>query len=531
MSIGFSALQEADFDVLAAVGERWTAFAAHLSEQVEALEGVLDRQLSEDHWAGDAPDAARERIKAAVAELEQRIDPAGKAAAAIADAVEAFRECQADLGELAAEAEAAGVVLGAEGDGDSSPEFAERLAAILDRATEVDEELGARIGLVADTAAPGRTPLSAAEDPAAELTEMLASGASPKEVNGWWDSLSGTAQDALVAGSPELVGSADGVPSDARDEANRRRLGTELQNLDAEISHINEEIASAERSGRGEDAEELRGRLDALTETRRDLAALEDRVDGPDRVTGQDHYLLGYDASRDGKAIIAIGNPDTADNTAVFVPGTGAELGRSGDYDRAAAMAHDAHEAAPREDTAMVMWLGYDAPDHPVADAHSLSYAKDASGGLSSFMGGLEAANRDPAHATTTVVGYSYGSTVVGQSAKEHGLATDQIIAVASPGMNVDRAADLGIDPDDVWATTAPGDVIHVPAVIDIPLPGGDSLGMGPSPVDDDFGARTFDSDAMSWNPLDIHTNYWNEGNAARDNMAFIVTGQTDRVH
>lgn len=520
MRIDAETLREADFDALAAVGEQWAAFAAHLTEQVEALEETLGGGLHEDNWDGESAEAARERIRAAVAGLEQRIGPAGRAAAAIADAVEDFHACRDELEALLSE----NVDLD-----DPSPEDAARLAAVLGRAAAVDEELAARIGLVAETEPVGAERLAAA-DPALALAALLDSGASPKAVNDLWESLSGAEQAALIEGRPDLVGPADGVPADARDEANRRRLDVDLQNLDADISHVEQQLERAERNGDEAAAETLRERLDGLTDTRRDLGVLEDRVDGPDRVTGQDHYLLDYDAAGDGKAVIAIGNPDTADNTAVFVPGTGAELGRGGDYDRVAAMAHDAHEAAPGEDTAMVMWLGYDAPDHPVADAHSLSYAKDASGDLASFMGGLDAANRDGEHATTTVVGYSYGSTVVGQSAKDHGLETDQIIAVASPGMNVDHASDLGIDPEDVWATTAPGDIIHLPGVIDIPLPNGDSLGLGPSPVGEDFGGRTFDSDAMSWNPLDIHTNYWNEGNAARDNMAFIITGQTDRV-
>lgn len=478
MRIDAETLREADFDALAAVGEQWTAFAAHLTEQVETLEGVLGGGLHEDNWDGESAEAARERIRTAIDGLEQRIGPAGRAAAAIADAVEAFHACRDELEALLGE----GVDL-------ENPSFedAARIETVLERACAADEELAARIGLIAETEPVGPE-LLAAVDPAVALADLIDSGASPKAVNELWESLSGAEQAALIESRPDLVGPADGVPADARDEANRRRLDIEMQNLDADISHMEERIARAEANGDAEGAETLRDRLEGLVETRRDLGVLEDRVDGPDRVTGQDHYLLDYDAAGDGKAVIAIGNPDTADNTAVFVPGTGAELGHGGDYDRVAAMAHDAHEAAPAEDTALVMWLGYDAPDHPVADAHSLSYAKAASGDLASFMSGLDAANRDGDHATTTVVGYSYGSTVVGQSAKDHGLETDQIIAVASPGMNVDHASDLGIDPENVWATTAPGDIIHLPGAIDIPLPNGDSLGLGPNPVGEDFG-------------------------------------------
>ncbi|GAB3237365.1 alpha/beta hydrolase [Glycomyces halotolerans] len=520
MSIGFRSLRDADFDALASVADRWSRLAAHLTDQVETLEATLHRRLSDEHWDGGAPEDARARIKAAIAELEARVDPAERAAAAIADAATAFKRCQAELAELVDE----GLDLE-----EPSEAVEVRLAPILERAAEIDDELAGRIALVAETAIEARL-MPAEADPAGDLTEMLASGASPRAVNAWWESLSGTEQDLLIEGRPDLIGCTDGIPSEARDEANRRRLSAQLRNLDAEISRIGEQVSSAERYGRDEAAASLLERLRRLRETREDLATLEDRIDRSDRITGQDHYLLGYDAAEDGELIVALGNPDTADNTAVLVPGTGAGLGKAGDLGRAATMAHDAHEAAPREDTSVVMWLGYDAPDHPVLDSPSLSYAKNASGDLSAFMAGLDAANRDPAHATTTVVGHSYGTTVIGQSAKEHGLATDQIIAVASPGMNVADAAELGIDPDHVWASTAPGDVIRLPAAVDVPLPNGDHLGLGPSPADPDFGGHTFGSDPMSWNPLDIHGNYWDEGNAARDNMAFILTGQTGRV-
>lgn len=49
-------------------------------------------------------------------------------------------------------------------------------------------------------------------------------------------------------------------------------------------------------------------------------------------------YLLGYDNSGAGKAIVAVGNPDTAGNVVVNVPGQGANPAGVDDYiDRAAA--------------------------------------------------------------------------------------------------------------------------------------------------------------------------------------------------
>ncbi|MEU2684145.1 alpha/beta hydrolase [Streptomyces hygroscopicus] len=59
-------------------------------------------------------------------------------------------------------------------------------------------------------------------------------------------------------------------------------------------------------------------------------------------------------------------------------------------------------------------------------------------------------------HAHTTVIGHSYGSTVIGDATKSHtsydphggALPVDDIIAAGSPGMRVGHASDLGIGSD-----------------------------------------------------------------------------------
>ena len=70
------------------------------------------------------------------------------------------------------------------------------------------------------------------------------------------------------------------------------------------------------------------------------------------------------DSSGDGQAVVAVGNPDVADNVVTFVPGTGAELSTaSGDVARVDRMVADANLLDPGS-TAGIMWLGYDAPDN-----------------------------------------------------------------------------------------------------------------------------------------------------------------------
>ncbi|MEU5268934.1 alpha/beta hydrolase [Streptomyces hygroscopicus] len=68
--------------------------------------------------------------------------------------------------------------------------------------------------------------------------------------------------------------------------------------------------------------------------------------------------------------------------------------------------------------------------------------------------GGHEAGTGNHPH--TTVIGHSYGSTVIGDATKSHtsydphggALPVDDIIAAGSPGMQVGHASDLGIGSD-----------------------------------------------------------------------------------
>lgn len=265
--------------------------------------------------------------------------------------------------------------------------------------------------------------------------------------------------------------------------------------------------------------------IDELEQRLNNLESLAGEISGFS-ITGQEYYLLGFDSAEDGKAIVSIGDPDTAVNTGVYVPGTGTNLEDiSGSINRAEVMAWEAHRAAPDEETAVVMWFDFDSPDNPVLDSPSLSYAKDAAPVLAAFTEGLEATSHDPERTTTTVVGHSYGTTVVGEASRAHGLETDHIMAVASPGVNAGIVEELDVAGEDFYATTNPNDMIQVANLVDNRQDDG-WLGLGPDPTSDDFGGNTFASDSMTWNPKDAHGTYWDKGNEARQHMGLILTGQ-----
>ncbi|MFD0447283.1 alpha/beta hydrolase [Streptomyces indonesiensis] len=250
-------------------------------------------------------------------------------------------------------------------------------------------------------------------------------------------------------------------------------------------------------------------------------------------------YLLGFDpfANKDGRVIIANGNPDTADHTAVFVPGTKTVLGNIDDeIDKSDRLWRQSNKLAPGESTSTITWFDYDAPrSAKPGDAGDIdpearhdSYASKAAPTLRHFMDGAEAAHRsatgDTAH--TTLIGHSYGSTVIGDTTKypsDYRVA-DDIIAVGSPGMQVDRAADLGLNPKHVWAMVGGGEDRWV-------REGGRLAGLGDNriiPTDEAFGANLMASDSPS------HGGFWNEENdrpsVSLENQAKVIVGRYDDV-
>lgn len=109
-------------------------------------------------------------------------------------------------------------------------------------------------------------------------------------------------------------------------------------------------------------------------------------------------YLLGFDPAGNGKTVVAVGNPDTADNVVTYVPGTGAGL-RSvpTDLDRAELMVKQANMLDSGVATSAVLWIGYEAPQDIATfrpgrgDAIDPGFAARGAPVLDSFQDGLRA--------------------------------------------------------------------------------------------------------------------------------------------
>ncbi|RKN08617.1 alpha/beta hydrolase [Streptomyces radicis] len=356
-------------------------------------------------------------------------------------------------------------------------------------------------------------------------------GGSPERNREWWDGLSERDRDAYLALHPERIGALDGLPAEIRDMANRGVLQMEQ-------GRVTEELAAHRANGPEEsgffgyqswlaEEERLLGQL-------RGMEAIESRfaqtgIDGL-----PDAYLLGFDAEGNGRAIIANGNPDTADHTAVYVPGTGSRLaGAEGDINRMSDMWRTSARMVPDQSVSTITWIGYDAPQEIVTEASRRDYAYEGAPQLGSFTEGLEVAQGGPDASHTTLLGHSYGSTVIGAVAKEGSVTADDIIAVGSPGMLVPYASDLDVGADHVWSLAAG-------ATEDV-VPNAGRMFLGENDVGLDigrFGIPHFDTDVVPNVPSDRefgghlvandstdHSAYFDHNSLSQRNQARIIMG------
>ena len=365
-------------------------------------------------------------------------------------------------------------------------------------------------------------------DPADEaLADKPPAGASPEQVNDWWDGLTREQQLAVVVAAPGAIGNLDGIPARDRHAANTVALDRDL----ADPTFPWPDNARA------------------ADEARREIASRTDPVTGEPIPA----YVYIYDPGAfdgDGRIAIAAGDPGSADNVAVVVPGLGTDA-TSAPYhaDRAATLYEAARTLDHTQTNATLFWVGYDAPDNlPWEDGWDAAgviredLAEAGGARLADTIDGLRA-GRDGEPAHLTAIGHSYGSTTLGHGAHDEGLAVDDIVVVGSPGLggDTDHADELGIDPGHVWAGANSNDPVadlgnH--GAFHLETFGG--LGLGDDPVEDDFGANRFQAESTSRggiNPFLDHSRYFDHDTESLANITRIVNGDyadvvpADHVH
>ncbi|AYF31647.1 hypothetical protein CSH63_30205 [Micromonospora tulbaghiae] len=527
--VGYAQLWRADPGAWSTAGTAWRNLAGPVRQRADALTARIG--ALRPGWSGAASAAAERRI--------------GDLRTGLTDVLPALVEVDQVLAELGARLGAAKARLGAEvARAESGGLRVDRTGAVRPDPARVAQTgpavVHARAGIrgaltlagAADREAAGRL---------AELTTAAVRGwvsvppawrpgpgAGPAEVSRWWAGLSAAERRWLVGREPDRIGRLDGLPAAARDQANRLLLGDRREQL------LVRRLALRHPLPAGPLEASRRVRLAAVEASLRGLDGLTERLaaGGAPRA-----YLLGLDPAGDGRAVVALGNPDRASSVLTYVPGMTSDLADApSELGRAARVLQRCAALGPGEEAAAVLWLDYDAPDF-LTEAAGTRQAEDAGPALHRFQEGLRAAHEGPP-ARQTVLGHSYGSLVVGAAARDHGLGADALVFVGSPGVGVDHAADLRMPAGEVWSSTAPDDVIRLARPPDelarrallagtplgpalAVLDGhGERLWFGADPSAPGFGGRRFASAPHG------HTGYWDPDNPALDGMARIVLGR-----
>ncbi|MGH3694785.1 MAG: alpha/beta hydrolase [Pseudonocardiaceae bacterium] len=374
----------------------------------------------------------------------------------------------------------------------------------------------------ADDAPPSAVAHASANDPGGDHVQdvgqvpPLNPPTEPGEVKKWWDGLSPAQQESLLLTHPDQLARLDGLPSAVRDRANRSVMADQKGRLQADKERLDQlgDTRTSEQSDQ----------LDSINKSLAGIDAIEKRLNDHAKPPA---FLLGFDSSGPGRAIVAVGDPDTAANVATYVPGTGANLGGVNSHLQRSDSMELAARIAGSPSTAVITWVGYDAPPELI-DATQDRWADGARQDLDRFQDGLRASHMGaPAH--NTIVGHSYGTTVIGHAARDGTLNADDVVFVGSPGVGVTRADQLHLDgvPSDqvgqhVHSTVAQYDPIKLVAGIH-----------GPSPTALSFGGENFDSNpgeagpwyTMGWNGA-VHSQYWDDGNKSLVNTGRIIAGK-----
>lgn len=234
--------------------------------------------------------------------------------------------------------------------------------------------------------------------------------------------------------------------------------------------------------------------------------------------------LLAYDPRGDGRIVEVFGDLATARSIVVIVPGSGWNLHKilapaTGSSPRAAdpiagarALLSAMRGLDPAARVAVVVWLGYDAPEGIDREAARSERAVAGARALARFVAGL------PGRGAVILVGHSYGTVVAGRAAAAAARVTD-VVALASPGMDAGSVAGLRTRAR-VWAARVPGDPIAFAPHVRVMR-----YGHGADPVTPGFGALVFRTGSAHG-----HGGYYAPGSESLINLARIALGRTREV-
>jgi hypothetical protein len=537
------ALTVADIDRWSAHAVREVCYAAAARGQATLAVSRRLRSLAAlDGWAGATAEARRHQNAVLGDDLAAHGNEALALARAAGSAADRIEQVQARLRRLQADAAALNMTIDALTDRivpnpavggaamdtvSAEQQLQPRLRAIVAEADVVDAALASAI-TIADGDDDPVPPVPADDRPGIREALSTPLPVDPRRFGELWLQLTPAEKDWVYRYDHD-IGNHPGMPFDppdhlGKDHYNRLHLVELDRTTSADVDRMRHSLDALMAGRHADDGAiyalqtQLAGAENHLAGYRAVAAALDSR-DGPRRYLGMiDEF---------GHGAVSVGNPDTATRNGIYVPGTGQDLtALPGSDQRSLRMYHAALRADPGlgpDDVAVTTWMGYDRP-MDLSQAAFPDPARAAASGLDDFEIGMRASHVG-LPSTDTVIGHSYGSTLVGAAASGglH-LDADNVIAVGSPGMLVDSAGGLDLQPGArVYAMRADNDIIGWAGVAT-------EWTLGADPTAPMFGATRLAADPGSAGPLGIpsveaHSSYWDQGNRALANLGAVLAG------
>jgi WXG100 family type VII secretion target len=357
-------------------------------------------------------------------------------------------------------------------------------------------------------------------------------GKDPKDVNEWWKSLTDDQRANLLDDWPDKLGNLDGIPVADRDKANLTVMHQDIDRV-ADVAAarsvtVDDVLAHPDRYGMNP---QMMSRYHNALKVQEALRVDHEKTRAPT-------FLQVYEPEEfkgDGRAAIAIGDPDRAANTAVVVPGTGNSVGSGWlEGDDATNLYNETKAADPSRSTAVVAWMGYDAPDalyDPRVGTTGLAH--DGGQLLASDVNALNATHEGAAH--MTVLGHSYGSTTVSDAAAGYGMHADDVVLVGCPGTDMAHsAADFHLNEGGhLYVGAASSDpVTQLSAIPQLHVPGTDfTASLGDDPAVDGYGSTRFKAEVPGLTtPWGDHSQYYTRGGESLFSMSDIASGHGDAL-
>ncbi|CAN5509271.1 hypothetical protein BH10ACT6_BH10ACT6_00570 [soil metagenome] len=335
-----------------------------------------------------------------------------------------------------------------------------------------------------------------------------------------WASWPEATRVQMVKQAPQLIGSLEGFPYAERNVANRSYLAS------AQLAiHRQLDSPSVGRAAK----DELAKRLHMLEQVK---AALTPSSSGNTRT------LVSLDASGEGRAVIAIGDPSTADYVNYLIPGmfsdvdTQIQVLAGGADSIATAQTGWLKKLNPSvpptqlPTVATLAWIGYQTPN--IVNVASMSLAREGQKSLTDSIEGLRAERAAPAGGTqpyVAILAHSYGSTAAMLSLQNDAVSVDALAIVGSPGSPARTAGQLNVTNGNVWVGAGSTD----------PVP---QVGLfGSQPTSAGYGAHRFGVDGAtdpitgtSMSAVVGHDGYFVGGTESLRNMVLIGIGRGDLV-